>query len=446
MVSRRSFLGTVVAALSVGVAGCQSGSNETPTGSPTPVPTDSATRSAARTPTPTERETTTGTPSATPTETPTPEPETPSPTPTPRVQGSAEDVVFDEFVTAVDGHLSVGGERTYFNGGNHPQVARLDRGATPGQWLSEWAELVPSLNVMRVPAFGVGEESLLQPFAGIYNPDAFRYLDEVVYRFGASGIRLVMPLTNYWDWWGGIPRYVEESSTASTKGDFYTDDQCQEWYRDFVSKLLERENSITGVKYRNDPTIMAWELANEPRVGDAEYEDYRNWVVDSAEHVKSIDDNHLVSTGMEGFYSHDGMVGHSDTRYVKTHQVDPIDVCSFHLYPESWGISYDQGAKWIQKHTRDAHEKVGKPTIFGEFGVPITRGARDTDEKMKTRNETYQMWYQAMIDAGTDAGMVWDLRTDRHYTSTTWDSHAVYPRDDETVEVIETYTRQITGQ
>lgn len=37
-----------------------------------------------------------------------------------------------------------------------------------------------------------------------------------------------------------------------------------------MKKIVNRRNSITGVLYRDDPTIMAWDLANEPYVlGDA---------------------------------------------------------------------------------------------------------------------------------------------------------------------------------
>jgi mannan endo-1,4-beta-mannosidase len=37
-------------------------------------------------------------------------------------------------------------------------------------------------------------------------------------------------------------------------------------YKNFFKALITRVNTVTGVAYRDDPTIFAWELINEPRV------------------------------------------------------------------------------------------------------------------------------------------------------------------------------------
>lgn len=46
--------------------------------------------------------------------------------------------------------------------------------------------------------------------------------------------------------------------------DFYKDPIIRSWYQFYVSSLVLRNNTITGVLYRDDPTILAWELINEP--------------------------------------------------------------------------------------------------------------------------------------------------------------------------------------
>jgi mannan endo-1,4-beta-mannosidase len=380
--------------------------------------------------------------------TPTPtEAPTPPPSPVPMgttVEGSIDDVVFEAFVETEGADFVVDSEPAYFSGGNHPQVSRLDGGVTATDVLGTWTDLVPDLNVLRVPAFGEGQANYLQPEPGEYNERAFRLLDRVLYQFGRLGVRLVLPLANYWDWRGGIPQYVEWAEGAESKADFYTDEQCQTWYREFVRTVLERENTITGVQYKDDPTVMLWELANEPRAGTADYGTYRQWTKETAEFIKSIDDKHLVSTGMEGFYP-DGPVGDDDSRYVETHSLDAIDACSFHLYPDAWRLSVEQGTEWIRTHTRMAAEEVGKPGYLGEFGAEVDRLGSEVDSRLQRRTDAYEAWYAAMVEEETDGAMVWDLRTEAEYESThTWNLHAIYPRDEATIDVLDQYSAELT--
>ena len=54
--------------------------------------------------------------------------------------------------------------------------------------------------------------------------------------------------------------------------------------------------------HRDDPTILAWELANEPRCeGDYSGSILQDWLETSAEFMKSIDPKHLLTVGLEGF-------------------------------------------------------------------------------------------------------------------------------------------------
>ena len=54
--------------------------------------------------------------------------------------------------------------------------------------------------------------------------------------------------------------------------DFYTRPQLRQWYKDWITSLAARVNTITGVAYRNEPAIFAWELSNEARCqGSGDY-------------------------------------------------------------------------------------------------------------------------------------------------------------------------------
>ena len=84
------------------------------------------------------------------------------------------------------------------------------------------------------------------------------------------------------------------------KEDFFSSPACRQLYRNFATALLSRVNTITGVSYRDDPTIFAWELINEPRVPqDWSGDVLQSWIADVSAHIKSIDPTHLVTTGVE---------------------------------------------------------------------------------------------------------------------------------------------------
>ena len=46
---------------------------------------------------------------------------------------------------------------------------------------------------------------------------------------------------------------------------FFKEEACKQLYKDHVKFMVNRVNSYTGVPYRRDPTILAWNLINEPR-------------------------------------------------------------------------------------------------------------------------------------------------------------------------------------
>ena len=49
------------------------------------------------------------------------------------------------------------------------------------------------------------------------------------------------------------------------------------------------------------PTIMSWQIGNEPRAfSDENKEPFARWMADVAAQIKSLDPNHMVSSGSEG--------------------------------------------------------------------------------------------------------------------------------------------------
>jgi len=103
---------------------------------------------------------------------------------------------------------------------------------------------------------------------------------------------------------GGIGEYVSWARSSGeylqSKEDFFSSPVCRQLYRNYATTLLSRVNTITGVPYRDDPTIFAWELINEPRVPqDWSGDTLQSWIAEVSAHIKSIDPAHLLTTGVE---------------------------------------------------------------------------------------------------------------------------------------------------
>ncbi len=248
-------------------------------------------------------------------------------------------------------------------------------------------------------------------------PDGLEKLDYVVAKAKAEGVRLILPLTNNWSDFGGMDQYVAWAG-GTHHSDFYTDATIRQWFKDWISHVLERTNTITGVKYKDDPTIMAWELANEPRcVGSGRFpkdpgctiDTLTPWVAEMSAHIKSIDRNHLVGTGDEGFlnlpdgtdWTDNGNEGVDSQAWAA---LPTIDYLSYHLYPDGWGKDTAWGTQWIKDHSAAARA-VGKPAILGEFG----------SKDKATRNAVYREWTDAVRLSGGAGALFWilsDVRED----------------------------------
>ena len=81
---------------------------------------------------------------------------------------------------------------------------------------------------------------------------------------------------------------------------FYELPEAQRLWRAYVCALVLRPNTASsGRLYRDDPTVLAWQLANEPRALSKRGA-YRAWIDEAASFIKGLDCNHMVTVGSEG--------------------------------------------------------------------------------------------------------------------------------------------------
>ena len=304
------------------------------------------------------------------------------------------------------------------------------------------------LKVMRTWAFNDGKRqwNALQTAPGEYKEDAFVGLDRVIAKAKERNIYLILTLVNNMNDYGGAKQYVDWSPTALMKehNEFFTDANVRQYYKDHIKAILTRVNTITGLEYRNDPAIMAWQLMNEPRVdNDLSGDILNNWIREMSDYVKTIDKNHLLMVGEEGFYAnrnkYDWMMnGSRGQDFVRDHSLPSVDIASFHLWPSSdkYNFDHEQIADWIKIHHEDA-VKIGKPLILDEYGE--YRGYNgDTIERDKV--------YGIVIDALERykvAGSNFWLLIDNGYKQYDDGDAVYYPEDKSTIEILESAVKKL---
>ncbi|KAI5584671.1 hypothetical protein POPTR_006G109900v4 [Populus trichocarpa] len=291
------------------------------------------------------------------------------------------------------------------------------------------------LTVCRTWAFNDGQWRALQKSPGVYDEDVFKLaLDFVVSEAKKYKIRLILSLTNNWDAYGGKAQYVKWGKATglnlTSDDDFFSHPTLRSYYKAHVKAVLNRVNTLTNITYKDDPTIFAWELMNEPRcTSDPSGDKLQSWITDMAVYVKSMDAKHLVEIGLEGFYgpsapdraqfnpnSYATQVG---TDFIRNHQVLGVDFASVHIYADSWisltiSDSHIQFIKsWMEAHIEDAERYLGMPVVFAEFGVSSKDPGYNTSFRDTMINTVYKTLLNSTKRGGSGAGsLLWQIFPD----------------------------------
>jgi mannan endo-1,4-beta-mannosidase len=205
---------------------------------------------------------------------------------------------------------------------------------------------------------------------GKFNEEAFRTLDEVFAAANRTGIRLIIPLVDNWVWQGGRAEYA--GWRGKTKDDFWTDPQLIADFEHTIHFILTRTNTITGVRYCDDKSVLCWETGNEIASPPS-------WTREIAHYIKSLDTNHLV---MDGF--------NTARLRAESLEIPDVDIVTTHHYPGN----KKSFAELIRANAEMAKGK--KPYIVGEFGFVSTAQMANA--------------MSAIADSSCSGGMLWSLR------------------------------------
>ena len=325
----------------------------------------------------------------------------------------------------------------------------------------------------------------LQERPGVLNDTLLRGLDYLLVEMAKRDMVGVFYLTNSWDWSGGYGFYLNQTGHGQSPNSlgegynnyvryaaaFVSDEKAQQLFYDFVRAIVGRTNTLTGKAYKDDPTIMAWQVCNEPRpFSKAAKGNFARWIARTAALIKSIDPNHLVSTGSEGFY---GCESDADL-CERIHNDLNVDYYTIHIWPRNWQWvaedrlfedlpnAYLRTKEYIDMHVRMA-EKADKPLVLEEFGYPRDFNSRHREVRTDSRDAYYQFVFDQLTESKARNGVFvgcnfWGWGGEAEADSATWHPgapymcdpphemqgwYSVFDTDDSTLKIIETTIQRI---
>ena len=343
---------------------------------------------------------------------------------------SAPNTPKNQFVRQRGGRFVIGQKPFRFVGANVAVMYRDEDRARMPETLQQAAQA--GIKVVRVWAFGEGGPNDVKPMAdfedwprhhyfrrapGEWNEDAFIHLDKVIAEAAKNNVYVQLCLTNWWRDTGGVTQYLRWAGINDAADDsyefginndkailFYSNPETRRLYREHLEKLATRRNTITGVMYRDDPTIFGWELINEGQAITGSWAERRAWFAEMSAYLKSLDPNHMIAPGTWGYRSS------SERReWLADHAIPTIDYCDVHSYPRPDHDSFVDSPKALKEFIDNraaAAYSLRKPLVFGEFGMGVEghNGA--------SQFEWYRAFFEGNARAGVGGAMFWILTSD----------------------------------
>ncbi len=216
----------------------------------------------------------------------------------------------------------------------------------------------------------VGCDLCLEPKAGVFNPEAFKVVDYAIKAAHERGLRLIITLAG--DCanceLSGEGEYLLWKGQRDYKR-FFTDPEIIAEFEAHIRALLEHKNVYTGIAYKDDPTILAWEDCNvcglyvADALAGGGAAPYIAWVDTIGSFIQSIDQKHLYEDNT-GIFLFDP----------KALEARSVDIETAEYYPH-WDALFGGGQKTtpetFSKHAAMVTAK-GKVYVANEYGWDVT--------------------------------------------------------------------------
>jgi mannan endo-1,4-beta-mannosidase len=274
------------------------------------------------------------------------------------------------------------------------------------------------LRVVRTSGFNDSQDTAsIRTAPGVYHEAGLKGLDRAVAEAKLRGLRVILPLVNYWDDYGGLPAYARWAGDADGDPDrFFSPGPMQVYWMEYTAMLADRLNTYTGVRYRDEPAILAWEVGNELRcpscIGGTRMVDTMR---DLAGYLKRLFPNQLIGDGgqglddlpaaYEGFSNTYWVRGDEGVSFSKLLAVEDLDLVSYHMHFGPRGFEQARDADiWIDTHERLAKQSDRVPYL-GEFGLEPLSSDPDGE-----RAAAFNHWLYRLYEHNQGRmGILWQL-------------------------------------
>lgn len=343
----------------------------------------------------------------------------------------------NKIVTVKDGQFIKNGKPYYFVGTNFWYGAILGSKGEGGDRdrLNRELDSLKSIGVtnLRVMVGAEGKEGwkskinpILQETPGEYNDELLDGLDYLMYQLQQRDMSAVLYLANAWQWSGGFTQYLmwvgelddnfspdlnwNDYRSAATK--FVRSEKAHELLNNHIKFIVTRTNRYSNTKYVDDPTLFSWQLCNEPRAFSDESKEYLyKWIDKTSTLIRSLDPNHMISTGSEG-----RMGCERDMElFERIHKLENISYVNAHMWSLNWSWidrtdidgSIDRAIEKCKSYINDhvkSSEAMNKPLVLEEFGMPrdnmeIKRGTPTTN-----RDKLYKTVFTEIVNSSKTNG------------------------------------------
>lgn len=195
-----------------------------------------------------------------------------------------------------------------------------------------------------------------------------------------------------------------------------------EIFKKRIREIILHRNHLTGILYRDEPVVLAWDIANELEFWHFGVDIVKDWIRDIVRYIKKLDPNHLVTitipVSTENF--------DKDKSLYNLFDVPELDYLSFSFYP----LAKDYREEELQNFQERIRIRINrilafkKPVVIHEFGFStlgrLNFEIRNNPEKSSLYYKVIKEGLDIAFSSGVAGVLFWGWGAEEERDSSMW--------------------------